>query len=165
MLTNPYDYKALSRQSVAGNRYYNTPGNLALPSVTTILDKTADKTFLVEWRKRVGDQEATRITKEASGRGTKMHKFIEHWLRQEDVTPGTNLVQQQSYKMAQVIIENALKPNLTEAWGNEVSLYYPEMYAGTTDLAGVWTDKPAIIDFKQSNKPKKREWVGDIYHS
>lgn len=163
MLTNPYQYQKLTRESTTRGRYYLTPDNKALPSVTTILDKTKDKTFLIEWRKRVGEAEAQRITTEAAGRGTTMHKFIENWLHQCEKPPGTNLVQQHAHKMATVMIEQVLKPNLTEAWGNEIPLYYPELYAGTCDLAGVWNGRPAIMDFKQSNKPKKREWIEDYF--
>jgi len=159
MITKPYEYKLLEKVTINGTRYYHTPDKVALPSVTTILDKTADKKALVEWRKRVGDQEATRITKEAGGRGTTMHKYIERWLLNEEKEPGTNLVHQQAFKMSRIIIEGALKPNLKEAWGTELSLYYPELYAGTTDLVGIWDKDSAIIDFKQSNKPKKREWI------
>jgi len=163
MIVDTFDYTPLSRQTIGGSRFYVTPGNLALPSVTTILDRTKDKTHLYEWRRRVGEQKATQITREAAGRGTSMHRYIENWLIGRDTTPGTNLVHQQAAKMAEVIIETALKPNLLEAWGNEVSVYYPELYAGTCDLVGVWRGKPAILDFKQSNKPKKREWIEDYF--
>jgi genome maintenance exonuclease 1 len=92
-----------------------------------------------------------------------MHKFIENWSHQAEKTPGSNLVQQHAHKMAAVMIEQVLKPNLTEAWGNEIPLYFPELYAGTCDLAGTWKGTPAIMDFKQSNKPKKREWIEDYF--
>jgi genome maintenance exonuclease 1 len=163
MLTNPYKYHKLTRESTTRGRYYLTPGNIALPSVTTILDKTKDKTHLIAWRKRVGEAEAQRITTEAAGRGTTMHKFIENWLHEAEKTPGSNLVQQHAHKMATVMIEQVLKPNLTEAWGNEIPLYFPELYAGTCDLVGTWNGTPAIMDFKQSNKPKKREWIEDYF--
>jgi genome maintenance exonuclease 1 len=163
MLTNPYQYQELTRENTTRGRYYLTPGNIALPSVTTILDKTKDKTHLIEWRKRIGEAKAQQITTEAAGRGTTMHKFIENWLNQREKSPGSNLVQQQAYKMATTMIEQVLKPNLTEAWGNEIPLYFPELYAGTCDLAGTWKGRPAIMDFKQSNKPKKREWIEDYF--
>lgn len=163
MLTNPYQYQELTRENTTRGRYYLTPGNIALPSVTTILDKTKDKTHLIEWRKRIGEAKAQQITTEAAGRGTTMHKFIENWLNQREKPPGSNLVQQQAYKMATTMIEQVLKPNLTEAWGNEIPLYFPELYAGTCDLAGTWKGRPAIMDFKQSNKPKKREWIEDYF--
>ena len=65
--------------------------------------------------------------------------------------------------MANVIIETMLKPNVTEIWGLETSLYFPGLYAGTTDCVGMWQGRPAIIDFKQTNKPKKEEWIEDYY--
>lgn len=163
MITDTFTYTHLSRQTIGGSRFYVTPDNRALPSVTTILDRTKDKTALFEWRKRVGEQEATRVAKEASGRGTSMHKHLENWLLGRPEVVGTNLVHQQAAKMAKVIIESALKPKLTAAWGNEISIYYPELYAGTMDLAGVWDGKAAVLDFKQSNRPKKREWIEDYF--
>jgi genome maintenance exonuclease 1 len=64
--------------------------------------------------------------------------------------------------MAQTVIDN-IEPHLNEVWGSEVNLYYPGLYAGTTDLLGVWKGKPAVMDFKQTNKPKKREWIEDYF--
>lgn len=166
MLVNKFNYVSLSRTTEKGKRLYNTPDGGRLVSVTTLLEATKSeesKQTLNEWRRRVGDQEANRIAKEASGRGTSMHKHIENWLNGREPNLGTNLVHQQAAKMATVIIETALKPNLTEAWGNEIGMYYPELYAGTCDLAGIWMGEPAILDFKQSNRPKKREWIEDYF--
>ena len=59
--------------------------------------------------------------------------------------------------MANVIIDKSLKPNFNELWGNEVSLFHTQLYAGTTDCLGVYNGAEAIVDFKQTNKPKKRE--------
>jgi genome maintenance exonuclease 1 len=91
-----------------------------------------------------------------------MHRSLEKHVKGEDRTPGSNLIQQKAHQMANVIIDNGLN-NVTEVWGSEVSLYYPELYAGTTDLVGVCNGAPAILDFKQSRRLKKKEWVEDYF--
>ena len=166
MITEQYDYGSLKRKSVDGRRLYTTPDGLAVPSVTTILDKTKpeeSKKALREWKKRVGEKKAAEITKEAAGRGTRMHKWLEDYVTTgETGDPGSNPYSQQSHKMAHIIIEQGLS-NATEFWGTEVPLYFPQVYAGTTDCLGVYNGKPAILDFKQTNKPKKTEWIADYF--
>ena len=137
---------------------YATPGGGKVPSVTTILDATSDKTHLIAWRQRVGEEKAKQITKEAAGVGTSMHGFLENYTKGEELPNKTNLVHVQGRKMAEVVIQDGLS-KVDEVWGSEVHLYYPDLYAGTTDLVGVHNGVPAIMDFKQTNKPKKEEWV------
>ena len=167
IINSPYPYQSLNRVDGQGGRRYQTPDGERLPSVTTILDKTKSeesKAALQAWRNRVGQEKAQQITTEAAGRGTRMHKYLENYLLEGDTgQPGTNPYSQQSHKMATVIIETYMKPHLTDAWGSEVSLYYPGLYAGTCDLTGAWMGKPAILDFKQTNKPKKREGIDDYF--
>ncbi len=143
-----------------------TPDGYAVPSVTTILDATKPeeaKQALREWRKRVGEQKAKEITTEAAGRGTRMHKFLENHVKTGDTgKPGTNPYSIQSHLMAQTIIDKGLS-KCQEFWGTEVSLYFPEVYAGTTDLVGIHEGVDAIMDHKQTNKPKKREWIDDYF--
>ena len=161
MLTSPYEYKELSKKTVDGFRKYNTPDGEKLPSVTTILSNTADPEEgdgLNEWIKRVGEKKANEIRDEAANRGTVMHLRLEYHVKGIEKKVGSNFVQQQGYNMSKVIIEHGLK-HMTEFWGSEVSLWYPGLYAGTTDLVGVWKGKPAIVDFKQANKPKKDEYI------
>ena len=155
-----YDYPSLKRFNSSGKRLYNTPsGNL--PSVTTILDRTKDKTQLNLWRKRVGEQKAQEIVTEAASVGTRMHKFLEDYVDTGDwPAAGSNPYSQQANEMAKQIREEALT-FVSEIWGSEVSLYHPKIYAGTTDLVGVFKGSNCIMDFKQSNKPKKEEWVED----
>ena len=148
--------------SVTRKRVYLTPDGEKLPSVTTILSSTKDMTHLNEWRKRVGEANAKRITTEAAGIGTAMHGNLERYLCSMQRQPGNNPVHVQANKMADVIIENGLK-HVDEVWAMEQSLYYPGLYSGTTDLCGVFKGKPAIMDHKQTNKPKKPEWVEDYY--
>ncbi len=140
-----------------------TPDGFAVASVTTILDATKDKTHLHAWRKRIGEQKATEITTEAAGVGTRMHKYLEDYIDTAVwPSPGSNPYAQQAHKMAEQIKQHALS-NVDEIWGSEVNLYVPQMYAGTTDLVGVYKGNPSIMDFKQSNKPKKVEWIEDYF--
>lgn len=156
----------MKREATTEGRKYVTPDGHKLPSVTTILDATKPleaKKALIEWRRRVGEQKANEITKEAAGRGTRMHKWLENYIKDDSPgEPGSNPYSQQSHKMAMHIIENGLS-NCDEFWGTEVSLYYPQIYAGTTDLVGLHKGQEAIMDHKQTNKPKKSEWIEDYF--
>lgn len=164
MLTSPYEYRELSKVTEAsGFRRYNTPDNEKLPSVTTILSRTKseeDKAGLKAWQDWVGEKKANQIRDDAANRGTLMHKRLEWYVQGIEKKVGGNLIHQQASKMSKVIIENGLK-HMTEFWGTEITLWYPGLYAGTTDLVGVWKGKPAIVDFKQANKPKQPEHVKD----
>jgi genome maintenance exonuclease 1 len=162
VLTEPYSYSTVERISNNGKRYYITPDGRKVPSVTTVLSETKNMTHLHAWRKRVGEKEAQRIAVESANIGTVMHKSLERHVKGESRTPGSNLIQQQAHAMANVIIEHGLK-DVSEVWGSEINLYYPELYAGTTDLIGVYKGEPAILDFKQARKLKKAEWIEDYY--
>lgn len=163
---NKFNYKPIPRETVDGQRRYATPDGEKLPSVTTILDATKSeesKKALMEWRNRVGHKRAQEITTEAAGRGTRMHKFIEDYIKTGILNePGTNPYSIQSHKMAKSIIDKGLV-KVTEAWGVEVPLHFPSVYAGTTDLCGIHDGQEAIMDHKQSNKVKKREWIEDYF--
>jgi genome maintenance exonuclease 1 len=147
---------------VTRKRVYLTPDGEKTPSVTTILGATKDQTHLIEWRKRVGEEQAAQITKEASGVGTAMHANLERFLAGIERMPGKNLVQVKANAMADQIIINGLS-KVTEVWAMEQSLYFPGLYSGTTDLVGVYDGEPAVMDHKQTNKPKKLEWVEDYF--
>jgi genome maintenance exonuclease 1 len=147
---------------ITGKRVYQTPDGGRTPSVTTILGATKDQTHLIEWRKRVGEENAKQITKEAAGVGTAMHSNLERFVAGLERQPGNNLVHVQANKMADVIIENGLS-KVNEIWAMEQSLYFPGLYSGTTDLVGVYDNEPAVMDYKQTNKPKKEEWIEDYY--
>ena len=166
LLVSKYTYKQLSRDDSSGRRLYATPDGNRVPSVTTILDKTKPaeaREALANWRKAVGEKKAQEITSEAAGRGTRMHKFLEDHIKgiplKESVT---NPFAQQSLDMARMVIAQGFW-KVDEVWGNEVPLYFPELYAGTTDCVGLHQGDPAILDFKQTNKPKKEEWIEDYY--
>lgn len=165
-IPNKFPYQELKKETINGSRKYITPEGYALPSVTTILDATKPeekKKALQEWRNRVGHKQAQAITTEAAGRGTRMHKWIETYIKTGSLgEPGSNPYSQQSYNMACSIVEKGLI-NCSEFWGTEVSLFYPEIYAGTTDLVGIHDSVECIMDHKQTNKPKKREWIDDYF--
>ena len=166
LLIEKYNYTPINRESVEGKRLYATPDGRKVPSVTTILDKTKPeekKAALMAWRKAVGEQKAQEITTEAAARGTRMHKFLEDYVTQGTINPpGTNPFSQQSHAMAQTVIAHGLC-NVNEIWGVEVGLYYPGLYAGTTDGLGLHLNEEAILDYKQTNKPKKEEYIEDYY--
>jgi hypothetical protein len=147
---------------VTRKRVYLTPDGERLPSVTTILSATKDMTHLNEWKNRIGHEKAQQITTEAAGVGTAMHGNLERFLAGLQRQPGNNPVHVQANKMADVIIENGLS-KMNEVWAMEQSLYFPGLFSGTTDLVGVYEGEPAICDHKQTNKPKKAEWVEDYY--
>ena len=161
--TKYFHYPPSTRSTTDGLRTYDV-GNEKLPSVTTILGKTqsAEKAEgLAKWRARVGEVEAQRITDQAATRRTAMHTILEHHILGKNRLDLTD-VGQQAHKMADVVIDKGLS-HLDEIWGSEVALYYPELYAGATDLVGVYKNAESIIDFKQTNKPKRREWIDDYF--
>jgi len=145
---------------VTRKRVYLTPDGESLPSVTTILSSTKDMTALNEWRKRIGEEKANQITREAAGVGTAMHANLERFIAGLQRQPGNNPVHVQANKMADIIIEQGLK-YVDEVWAMEQSLYFPGLYSGTTDLVAVYKGNPSVCDYKQTNKPKKEEWVED----
>ena len=167
LLIERYQYKPVERQQVNGRRLYSTPEGHRVPSVTTVLDKTKPaeaREALARWKKSVGEAKAQEIVTEAANRGTRMHKYLEDYVTQGFLTdPGTNPFSQQSHAMAKIIVDQGMTNRVNEVWGNEVPLYFPELYAGTTDCVGVHEGDQSILDYKQTNKPKKLEWIGDYF--
>ena len=164
-IVDKYVYPTSSRASIAGLRHYTVSGEeQKLPSVTTVLGQTQPKEkqeSLDRWRERVGLREAQKITRDAAIRGTAMHKYLEDLIRGErslDLTP----LGVQATEMAEIIVDHGLS-YVDEVYGIEATLYYPGLYAGSVDLIGRYKDKISIIDFKQTNKPKQREWIGDYF--
>ncbi len=166
LLINKFQYKPLTRDESTGKRLYATPDGHKVPSVTTVLDKTKPaeaREALARWKKAVGETKAQEIVTEAAGRGTRMHKFLEDYIKGEPLKETvTNPYAQQSLDMAKKVIAEGF-PKIQEVWGSEVPLYFPELYAGTTDCCGMHDGDEAILDFKQTNKPKKLEWIGDYF--
>ena len=158
---NNYIYPKTVREAIEGKRHYVIKTE-KLPSVTTILSATESaekREALARWRESKGEEIATRIVDESAARGTAMHKILEKYILEQGYVDLTT-VGQQAHNMAIRVIEQGLC-NVPEYYGTECTLYYPGLYAGQTDLVGVHKGKDAIIDFKQTNKPKKREWIED----
>ena len=156
-------YPKSQRSLIQGSRHYDINDKL-LPSVTTIIGATQSEekqASLANWTARLGDQAADRVRDIAALRGTAMHTYLEAYVRgtgHKDLTS----VGQEAEPMAQQIINQGLS-GLEEIWGREVTLYYPDLYAGATDVVGIYNSRESIIDFKQTNKPKRREWIDDYF--
>ena len=159
-----FDYPPSTRSLVMGQRHYDI-GNDKLPSVTTILSQTQPeekKAKLAEWQQKVGKNEAERIRDQSAERGTIMHRILEGYLtghRHADLSD----LGLKAGEMAKKIWEADLRDNMEEVWGTEVTVYYPGLYAGATDLVGIYNGSQIIGDFKQTNKPKRKEWIQDYF--
>lgn len=163
-LHNRFNYTAIPRSTIEGQRFYVGPDGHRLPSVTTILDRTKpeeQRRALNEWKRRVGSEQAQKITTEAANRGTRMHSYLEHYVKTGEKKPRpSNPFAWASHAMAEVVIEQGLK-NVDEFWGVEIPMYFPKLYAGTTDGVGLHLGAESILDYKQTNKPKREEWIDD----
>ena len=147
-----------------GQRHYAVD-NQKLPSVTTIISHTQSKEkqdSLANWRARIGEDEAQRTMDQAAARGTAMHTLLERYLLGQNHADLTD-IGQEATTMAQKVIDEGIKGSLDEIWGSEVTVWYPDLYAGQTDVVGVYNGRESIVDFKQTNKPKRREWVEDYF--
>ena len=157
---NKYTYVRGTQAMEHGSRIYDFNG-MRMPSVTTILSKTKDQSFLTAWKNRVGHENAERIKNVSSNRGTAMHKFLEKHIEDVGYDDLTTLGRE-AKAMANKIIEDGLS-QVSEYYGSEVMLYYPDLYAGSTDLVCRHDGMETIVDFKQANRPKKEEWIEDYY--
>lgn len=162
LINPPVTYHLIERKDSQSGRKYLTPDGNKLPSVTEILSRTSDKTALNEWRKRVGDEEANRVSKESTSLGTLVHKHVENYILGEDRPSGTNDIRMLAKQLSDNIIEQGLR-EVNEIWAMEQPLYYPELYAGTADLIGKFRGLPTIMDHKTSKLLKKEEWMEDYF--
>lgn len=156
-----YEYPKSMRSLINDARHYDI-GEEKLPSVTTILSATQSdekRASLEKWKEKVGMFEAERVKNKAANRGTAMHTYLESHILGQGILDLTDLGQE-AERMAKTIIDQGLK-DLEEIWGSEVTLYYPGLYAGATDLCGIYMGRESIVDFKQTNKPKRAEWIED----
>ena len=167
-----YEYPKSMRSLINDARHYEV-GEEKLPSVTTILSATQSdekRASLEKWKDKLKNRfitlgngvvinEAEHIKNTAGNRGTAMHNYLEHHIEGKGLLDLTDLGVQ-AKKMAETIISQGFG-DLEEIWGSECTLYYPGLYAGATDLCGVYMGRESIIDFKQSNKPKRAEWIED----
>ena len=158
-----YKYPKSIREMIEGKRHYAIDDN-KLPSVTTILSSTQSQEkqdSLKRWIAKVGEKEAERVKNTAATRGTKMHSILEGYVEDRNILDMTE-EGGEAHRMANTIIDQGLK-DLDEIWGSEAVLSYQDRYAGATDLCGIYMGRESIIDFKQSNKPKREEWIDDYY--
>ena len=159
-----FQYPSSTRSLINNKRHYDV-GEEKLPSVTTILSATQSdekKASLARWTQSVGEDQAVKIRDQAAERGTIMHRVLEGYLLGQNHADISDLGQQAG-SMAKNILESGIRGHLDEIWGSEITVYYPGLYAGATDLAGVYEGRESIIDFKQSNKPKRKEWIEDYF--
>ena len=158
-----YKYPTSTRSLIQGNRHYDVNQEM-LPSVTTILAETQSiekRQSLAKWRQKIGENVANKYVEEAARRGTALHEYLEYYLRNEKILDLSD-EGQAARSMGQAIIDQGLH-DLSEIWGSEVTLCYPGLYAGQTDLCGVYQNRESIVDFKQTNKPKRKEWIEDYF--
>ena len=150
------DLPTLTRKSIDGVRYYNV-NDRPMVSITSVTSHF-NKHVFVEWRKKVGDAEANRITKRATTRGTATHELIEKYLLNEEVVmdnPSTKMLFTQSKKVLQ---------NINNIYALEKSLYSNELgVAGTVDCIAEYNGELSIIDFKTAAKPKPRDWIENYF--
>jgi hypothetical protein len=159
-----YEYVPLERvTNPDGTRFYTDPtSGQPLPSVTTVLSGTSDKAGIKAWEAWIGEAKAAQVKKQATDLGSLMHLHIENHVMGIERPRGNNLIRQQAKRMADVIIEKGLK-NVDEVWGQEVGMYMPGLYAGTTDLVGVHSGTPAIMDHKSAKKLRTRDMIEDYF--
>jgi genome maintenance exonuclease 1 len=157
LLLEKYDYNQLKRDTKQdGSRTYITPDGHRVPSVTTILSKTKDMTYLNAWKKRVGEKKAQEIVQRSVNHGSSMHKNLENYILEGTQPTGNPF----TVAMTKKVINHGLV-NLNEVWGVEVPLYADSLYAGTTDLVGTHNGVESIVDFKNARTKRKPEWVED----
>jgi len=159
-----FEYPTSTRSLINDQRHYDI-NNKKLPSVTTILQATQSdekKAILAKWRQNIGENKAESIKNEAAERGSIMHRILEGYLLGHRHADFSDLGQQAGV-MASTILESGIRGHLDEIWGSEITVYYPELYAGATDLCGIYEGRESIIDFKQSNKLKRKEWIEDYF--
>ena len=152
----------LSTENINGQRHYVLPdGSTKLKSVTTILSEKLDKTALLEWRKRVGEEEANRISNQAARRGTSIHKIAERYvLNEENIYKDQMPINIETFKP----IKETLDKYVDNILGIELPLYSKSLgCAGRTDLVAEYDGVLSIIDFKTSRKPKKEEWIESYF--
>ena len=157
-----YDYLTdVKTETLPSGRTYYTPDG-AYPSITTILGKTANNVWLQKWIEKVGEEEAARVSKEATDRGTLVHDFAERYFNDEDITDleyQTPDVRQMSRDLI-VSVESGIE----DIWGQEQVLWSNKYrFAGRTDMVGIWKGKPTIIDFKTSKKKKYVKQITDYF--
>ena len=164
LVKNKYEYPILERVDTEIGRHYLDSNNKPVPSVTTVLSGTSkSKDGLIQWRNRIGEEEAERIIKQSTDIGTAVHEAIENYLNGKS---WDNFEETHDQLLAQKISAKFIKDGLkgiTNIWGLEVGLLLDNLYAGTADCVGEFEGTPTLIDFKTAKKIKKREWIEDYF--
>ena len=164
IINNKFKYPVLERVDTDIGRHYLDSNNKPVPSVTTVLSGTSQsKDVLIQWRNRVGEDEAERIIKQSTDIGTAVHEAIENYLNGKS---WDNFEETYDQLLAQKISDKFIKDGLkgiTGIWGLEVGLILDNLYAGTADCVGEYEGIPTLIDFKTAKKIKKREWIEDYF--
>ena len=151
------DYPSLSREMIDGVRYYDTPDGKKLVSITSVISHHNRETF-TKWRQRVGVEEANKITKAATSRGTDMHTLTEHYLLNKKL-PSVQPLSDFLFKQAKPTLDriNNILCQEQSLWSFEIGI------AGSVDCIAEFDGELSIIDFKTSAKPKPREWIEDYF--
>ena len=150
--------QSLEATTTPAGRMYHTPVG-DMPSITTVLSRLR-RQGIMEWRKRVGDEEANKISGKASSRGTRIHKICEDYINNKELEFRSPLDKEMFLSM-----QPLLDGFVGTVYGQELPLYSEYLgIAGRVDLISEWDGKLSVIDFKTSRKPKKREWVNNYFY-
>ncbi len=149
----------LEAETLESGRTYATPDGKKYPSITTVLGATKDDSFLIEWRNRVGEAEANKITKKSADRGTKLHAVCEKYLLNElsNMKIRTMMPDIKDFFLQ---LRPHIDSNVGKVYGLEQALYSDRLkIAGRTDCIAEWNGKLSIVDYKNSRKEKKEDWI------
>jgi|TARA_B100000405_G_scaffold295154_1_gene248900 genome maintenance exonuclease 1 len=158
-----YSYPNLERVEENEMRFYKDSNNDLVPSVTTVLDATGDKSGITQWRRKVGPAQADAIVQESTLIGSAVHEAIENYLLGKS---WSNFTEDRNGFLAKSISSKFISSCLNgidEVWGLESGLILDGLYAGTADCIGVYKGLPAIIDFKTAKKLKRKDWIEDYF--
>lgn len=154
------EFPEIFRHTINDVRHYVTPEG-DLPSVTSILSATSDKSGIKAWRESIGAARADAIVKKSTDIGSLMHESLEQYLLGNGMLPGSNTIRVQARTMAELMVSAHLDGKLTKILGLEANLYYGGLWSGCTDCVGIYEGQLSIVDFKNARKPKKPEFVHD----
>ena len=158
-----YSYPNLERVEENEMRFYRDSNNDLVPSVTTVLDATGDKSGITQWRRKVGPAQADAIVQESTLIGSAVHEAIENYLLGKS---WSNFTEDRNGFLAKSISSKFISSCLNgidEVWGLESGLILDGLYAGTADCIGIYKGLPAIIDFKTAKKLKRKDWIEDYF--
>tara|TARA_B100001113_G_scaffold20504_1_gene15171 strand:- start:2349 stop:3017 length:669 start_codon:yes stop_codon:yes gene_type:complete len=162
-MTFKYSYPALERVEKNEMRFYKDANDDLVPSVTTVLDATGDKSGITQWRRKIGPAQADAIVQESTLIGSAVHEAIENYLLGQSWNEFT---EDRSGYLAKSISSKFISScldGIEEVWGLESGLILDGLYAGTADCIGIYKGSPAIIDFKTAKKLKRKDWIEDYF--